>query len=410
VSNLILNEGYKDGLNLFERGVKDKIYTKNRSFIDISNCAGSLLLGHNHRVFKNSIKEYSKNNFSIFSHPNNHAVKFSKSIKKKFNWFDKIVFCNTGSEAITKALRVCRSLNNKKFIVNATGSWHGSVDQFLFCPDAKLKNNALSDGLKKEDKKNLIFIPYNNLEMTKKILNKNKKNINCIFLEPIQGCLPLHDVQNYLKYLREFCNRNNVILVFDEMITGIRSYNHSIQKYFNVYSDITTLGKIIGGGLPIGVIGLSKKISQKISKKKVFFGGTFSGNSLSSYVGNELLNYISKNKKIITRLNKKSKYFQDKMNLFFYKEKLNLRIYRFASILRIIFTDSKVSDRQQRDFLESKSKNKINLFKKFLLKEKIYYASSGIIFFSHATSLKNVDYVIKKMKAGTIKYFNHKNI
>ena len=405
MSNFILNEGYSDCLNFFEKGIKDKIYTSNKSFIDISNCAGSLLLGHNHKVFKNAIKKYSKNNFSIFSHPNNHAVEFSKNIKKNFNWFDKIVFCNTGSEAITKALRICKSLNNKKFIVNATGSWHGSVDQFLFYPDSKLKNNALSDGLKNNDKKNLIFIPYNNLEITKKILDKNKNHINSIFIEPIQGCLPLHNVKGYLKFLRDFCNKNYIPLVFDEMITGVRSYNYSIQKYFNVYSDITTLGKIIGGGLPIGVIGLSKKISQQVSKKKIFFGGTFSGNSLSAFVGNEVFSYISKNKKAITKLNQKSKYFQDEMNRFFKKKDLNLKIYRFASILRIIFTDNKVYDRQQRDFFENKNKKKINLFRKFLLKEKIYYPSSGIIFFSQVTTLKNIEYIIKKMKIGTIDYF-----
>lgn len=408
MSNLILNEGYKGNTILFEKGIKDKIYTKNKSFIDTSNCAGSLLLGHNHRVFKKAIKEYSKKNFSIFSHPNSHAIKFSKNIKKKFNWFEKIVFCNTGSEAITKALRICKSLNNKKFIINATGSWHGSVDQFLFYPDSKLKNNALSGGLKKEDKKNLIFIPYNNLKITKNILNKNKKNINSIFIEPIQGCLPLHNVKDYLKYLRDFCNKNHIPLVFDEMITGVRSYNYSIQKYFNIYSDITTLGKIIGGGLPIGVIGLTKKISQQITKKKIFFGGTFSGNSLVAFVGNEVLKHIYKYKDSIINLNKKSKYFQNKMNLFFIKENLNLRIYRFASILRIIFTDNKITDRQQRDFFENKNKQNIDSFRKFLLREKIYYASSGIIFFSEVTTIKNIDYVIKKMKIGVIKYFNNK--
>ena len=110
------------------------------------------------------------------------------------------------------------------------------------------------------------------------------------------------------------------------MITGVRSYDYSIQKYFSVYSDITTLGKIIGGGLPIGIIGLSKKISQQISNKRIFFGGTFSGNSLSAFVGNEVFNYISKNKKFISKLNEKSKYFQDKMNQFFKKENLNLKI------------------------------------------------------------------------------------
>jgi len=318
---------------------------------------------------------------------------------------DKIIFCNTGSEAITKSLRICRSLNKKKYIVNATGSWHGSVDQFLFYPDENLKPNHLSSGLKSEDKNNLIYIPYNNLELTKKILNKNKKNINCIFLEPIQGGLPLEGVGSYLRFLRKFCNNNNIPLVFDEMITGIRSHNFSVQKHLKVYSDITTVGKVVGGGLPIGIIGISKKISIKINKKnRVFFGGTFSGNSLSSFVGNETLKYLIKNKNIINNINKKSVFFENQMNIFFEKNNLNLKVYRYASIIRIIYTDNKIQNRQQRDFFENKNIKKIKLFKKFLLEKKIFYASSGIIYFSHATSLKSINHIIKQMKIGSLKY------
>ena len=405
MKNFILNEGYKNSSHLFESGSGDKIYSNKKSFIDISNCAGSLLLGHNHKTYKKAISNYSKKNLSIFAHPNIHSVNFSKNIKKVFNWFDKIIFCNTGSEAITKSLRICRSLNKKKYIVNATGSWHGSVDQFLFYPDKNLKPNHLSSGLKSEDKNNLIYIPYNNLELTKKILNKNKKNINCIFLEPIQGGLPLEGVGSYLRFLRKFCNNNNIPLVFDEMITGIRSHNFSVQKHLKVYSDITTVGKVVGGGLPIGIIGISKKISIKINKKnRVFFGGTFSGNSLSSFVGNETLKYLIKNKNIINNINKKSVFFENQMNIFFEKNNLNLKVYRYASIIRIIYTDNKIQNRQQRDFFENKNIKKIKLFKKFLLEKKIFYASSGIIYFSHATSLKSINHIIKQMKIGSLKY------
>ena len=406
MKNNILNEGYKTSEYFFEKGNGDKIYSNSKYFIDTSNCAGTLLLGHNHKIFKKSISDYSRQNISIFAHPNLHSLNFSRNIKKIFHWFDKIIFCNTGSEAITKSLRICRSLNKKKFIVNATGSWHGSVDQFLFYPNRKLKPNFLSNGLKNDDKKTLLYIPYNDLRLTKKILNKNKKNINSIFLEPIQGCLPLENVSKYLKYLRKFCSNNNIPLVFDEMITGIRSNNFSVQNHLKIYSDITTLGKIIGGGLPIGIIGLSKKVAKKVSKNNaIFFGGTFSGNSLSSYVGNETLKYIIKNKSIIKSINDKSAFFQREMNLFFKKNKLNLKIYRYSSIVRIVYTGKNVQNRDQRDFFENKYIKKIKIFRKFLLKKNIYYSSNGIIFFSHATTMKNIEYIIKQMKIGSLKYF-----
>ena len=133
MSDLILNEGYKNKKLYFEKGIGEKIFSGKNAFIDLSNNAGTLLLGHNSKIFKKSIDLYlNKKEISVFAHPNLHTVKFSKNIKKVFNWFDKIIFCNTGSEAITKSLRICRALNNKKLIVNVSGSWHGSVDQFLF--------------------------------------------------------------------------------------------------------------------------------------------------------------------------------------------------------------------------------------------------------------------------------------
>jgi glutamate-1-semialdehyde 2,1-aminomutase len=407
MSDLILNEGYKNKKLYFEKGIGEKIFSGKNAFIDLSNNAGTLLLGHNSKIFKKSIDLYlNKKEISVFAHPNLHTVKFSKNIKKVFNWFDKIIFCNTGSEAITKSLRICRALNNKKLIVNVSGSWHGSVDQFLFFPNKKLKPMPLSKGLRKEDKDNIIYIPYNDIKLSKQILNANKKHINCIFLEPVQGCLPLTNISNYLNFLRDFSNKNNIPLVFDEMITGIRSPKFSVQKHLNVYSDITTLGKIIGGGMPIGIIGINKKISKKINENnKIFFGGTFSGNSLSSFIGNETLKYLFKNKQIIRKVNQKSIYFQIKMNKFFKKNNLDISIYRYSSILRIIFTKYNLNNRQQRDFFESNNKIKINSFKKFLLKKKIFYASNGIIFFSAATSIKSINYVIEQIKKASLLYF-----
>ena len=269
MQNNILNEGYGRNKHLFSKGDKDKIISNKKSYIDLSNIAGSLILGHNSKIFRNAIKSYLKKKISIFAHPNIYAVEFSKNIKKIFPNFFKIIFCNSGTEAVIKSLRLSKALNHKKKIVNVTGSWHGSVDKLLFFPNKNLKPQKLSDGLSSEDKKNLIYIPYNDIENTKKILNRNKKNINCIIVEPIQGCLPLNNVKKYLKYLEVFSKKNKCNLIFDEMITGVRINPGSIQKKYNIKPDITTIGKIMGGGLPIGAIGLSKEINNQILKKKI---------------------------------------------------------------------------------------------------------------------------------------------
>ncbi len=406
ISKIVLNEGYENSKVFFDRGNKDKVFSKNKPYIDLSNCAGSLILGHNSKVYRDASKKYLKNKISIFAHPNIHSINFANNIKKKFKNFSKIVFCNSGTEAIIKSLRIARALNNKKYVVSVVGSWHGSVDKLLFYPNKKLKPQFLSSGLENSDKKNLIFIPYNDIEASKKILNKVKKNINCIIIEPVQASLPVESSKEYLKFLSQFCKKNKIILIFDEMITGLRSYKDSVQNYYKIFPEITTLGKVIGGGLPIGVIGINKEISNKLKKKNVFFGGTFSGNSLSTYIGNETLKFLLKNKNIRKNLNLKSKYFQEQLNSFFRINNLSIKVYRFASILRIVFTDKKITNRMQRDFFERKILLKIKKLKLYLFKNGIFLPPNGIIFFSDSTSYKSINFIIKSFKIGTKKFFN----
>ena len=408
MKNLILNSQYKSPKYFFNKAKGDLIFLDKKRIIDLSFCSGAILLGHNHPVFKKSIKEYLNNNYSIFSHPNTQAIKLSRTIKKFFPNFEKIIFCNTGSESVIKALRVSRTINSKKKIVSVAGSWHGSSDQTLFSPNKNFNPLPISAGLKESDRKRLIYIPYNNIEHAKKILNKHKKNINCIIIEPVMGCLPINDPIIYLKFLEKYCLKNNINLIFDEIITGFRSKNGSVQGKYKIKPDITLIGKALGGGLPISAVGVSKRVYDKIkkSKKKIFFGGTFSANTLSAFVGNKVTTHIADNKDLIAKLILKSKYFEESVNNYIKKENLNAKIYRFDSILRIVFSKKKINSRIQRDFLEkNKSKPKRN-FEIFLLKKNIHLPSNGIILFSIKTNKKNINYVIDSVCKGLKKFFN----
>lgn len=409
MSKFLLNEGYQKNKYVFNRGKGSKILNSPIKY-DLSQCAGSLLLGHSHSIFKKSIKDVINKNISNFAAPNQFAESYGGKIKKTISNCSKIIFCNSGTEAITKSLRIVKAINKKDKIVNVIGSWHGSVDKLLFKSNKKLKPEYLSSGISAADKKKLILIPYNDIELSKKILNKNKKNISCIIIEPVQASLPTYDCKKYLNFLRTFCNKNNIILIFDELITGLRTNGSSVQNYFNIHADISTYGKCYGAGLPIGFISISKKIDSKLQKKKlkVFFGGTFSGNSIVMYVGNKVFNFIQKNKKkIFKTINYKSKYFQDSLNKFYKKNNLDLKVYRFESILRLVFTKSNLNNRLQRDFFESKKFYKVENFRKFILKNKIYYPKSGIIFLSLNLDKKDLDYIIDKFKYGSIKYFKN---
>ena len=404
----LLNEGYKNNTFLLETGKASFVYFKKKKYFDLTSGGGCLLLGHNNKILRNSIKEFLKLKISNFAAPNKYAFELSKNIKKIYPQFKKIIFCNSGAEANLKALRICRALTKKDMVINVAGSWHGSMDQFLFTSDKNNNPIAISDGLEKNNKKNLIYIPYNDIKNSIKILEKYKSKISCVFLEPIQACLPDKNSENYLKFISEYCKKNNIILVLDEIITGLRIDGSSVQNKLNLHSDISTFGKAFGNGLPISFIGISQKIYKKIktNKKKIFFGGTFSGNSLSAYVSNETLKYILKNKKdIFSKLKNYSLIFRDTINEFAKFYNIKIKVYAYDSIIRIIFSNKKIENRVQRDFLEKKKGKNLNNFYKFLFKKKIIYPKNGIIFFSYSINNHELKYLINNIKYGLKKFF-----
>ena len=204
----ILNEGYDSSKNLFKSGKGPYITGNNKkTYIDLTSGSGTILLGHNNKIFKQSIKEFLSKNYSNFSLPNIHAHKFSNNLKKILPNFSKFIFCNSGAEANLKALRIARAVTGKDHVANVSGSWHGSIDQFLFKSDTRGNPSAISSGLEKNLSKKIIYLPYNNIEKTKKILKKNKKKISCVFFEPIPGCLPTGENTLYIKFLSDFCKK-----------------------------------------------------------------------------------------------------------------------------------------------------------------------------------------------------------
>lgn len=406
--NIILNEGYKNPKLIFDKGVGNKIVIKNKSLYDLSYSSGVIFLGHNHFIFKNSLKECINKKISIFSNPNIYAYKLAKTIKNFFPYFNKVIFCSTGSESVIKALRISRAVSKKDIVVCAVGSWHGSVDQTLFFPKKNLSPVPISSGLKEVDKKNILFIPYNDINESKKILNKFKNNISCVLIEPVTASLPNKSVQFYLKFLESYCKKEKIILIFDEIVSAFRSKKGSVQMQFGIKPDITLIGKILGGGFPVGAIGLSKKIFKKINKLKIpiFFGGTFSANTFSMLVGNNVINYIKNNVKLINKLINNCEIFESKVNEFILKNNIDAKIYRFDSILRIVFSRNKIQNRIQRDFLEKKYSKKKDKFVNFLLKNNIYYPKNGIILLSLANNnLKDINYIVNVICVGLKKYF-----
>ena len=407
-NKIVFNERYQQTKFYVEKAENDIIIINKKSFYDLSFCSGVLILGHNSKIQKQTLKDFNKKKVSIFAHPNIYAEKLAKIIKVFFPRFSKIVFCNSGTESVIKTLRICRSINKKKFIVSVSGSWHGSVDQTLYSPGKNFKPHPISAGLDPDQQKNLKFIPYNDIKKSKLILDKIKKNINCLIVEPIMGSLPSDKSRDYLKFLETYCKKNKIIIIFDEIITGFRSKKGSVQSKFNLKPDITLIGKVLGGGFPIGAIGMSKDIINQINKNKnkIVFGGTFSANSFSVYAGLKVLNFIKKYNNFYEKLENKSLKFQSGINNFVLKNNIDAWVYRFDTMSRLVFSKKKIQNRMQRDFLEKNKNKKIENFKRYFFNNNIYYPPSGIIFFSLASSQKNIDKIIKIFRIGLLKYFS----
>ena len=307
-----------------------------------------------------------------------------------------------------KSLRIARAVTKKNIIISVTGSWHGSTSELLYTNNNKLESVELSSGLDLNFKNNLKFIPYNDIQASEITLNKYKKQIMCVIVEPIQGCLPI-EAKKFLKFLDNYCKKNKLILIFDEMITGLRFNCSSVQNQFNLKPSISTFGKCLGGGLPIGIIGIKKNIIKKLNKnkKKIFFGGTFSGNSINTFIANRLVRYVCKNKKnIFDNLDKKSEFIKKEINLFLEKNNIDAKCVRFSSMIRLVFTKKNIINRSQRDFFENSKKKIISEFRKYLFKNKIYYPSSGIIFMGTSTSYKQINHFIKISKKAFKKFYN----
>ncbi len=359
-----------------------------------------MILGHSNQIYCKSIQE-QLNKGSNYSNKNINEVNYIKSLKTKFKEFDSFIFSNSGSEANIRALRIARSAKNKEIVAMVNGSWHGSVDNFMF--DFKNgkkiipnKIKSLSSGID-YSKKNVLLIPYNDIELTKKILDKYHKKISAIVIEPIQCGIPYKKSNNYLKFLEKYCRGKKIILWFDEVITGMRVKNYAVYKQLKLKPDIVTFAKCFGGGLPLGLTIFNSKLIKN-SKKKIFFGGTFSGNPLSTKVGLDTFTFIKKNKKEIDKhINNLSNLLENNINSFCELKKINFKIQTFESIARPIFSSQEINNRFLREKFDPNFKNSLTL-KKYLLKKNIFISSNCCFFISYCHNEKDIYYLINTLK------------
>lgn len=402
--NILFNEGYDTDKTVFVSADGAYIYdTHNQKYLDTTIGSGTHILGHNHPIIVNALKKQLDTSM-LFTTNNDLAFEVAELIKKCVPSIDNVVFCNTGSEATMRVARIARAYTKRKKIAVFSGGWHGGNELYLYDYDYSKddkKTYHKSAGIPDEFKDLVIVLPYNDYEAFK-IIEDNKDDLAMVIVEPAQGSNPRDDMKEFLSKLRNITLKNNIVLCFDEMITGFRVSLGGAQEYYGIQADLITYGKIIGGGLPIGIVAGKNKFMKVIkgddANLPVFMGGTFSANPMTMAASKALLNYlISNNDNVYGSLKENANYIKTSINEYCIKNNIPIRMIGLNSMLRLVFTDYAIKSRQDRDKYELEI-DKQNEFYKYLVKEKkIFVNGNRIIFLSTKYTKEDTQYLIDSM-------------
>ena len=284
-----------------------KIYdVDGNRYIDYCLAYGPLILGHANPVVKEALKEQLEKGW-LYGTPIELEIEYAKLITKLYKSIEMLRFVNTGSEATMSAIRLARGFTGKNKILKIEGSFHGSHDAVLVKAGSGATTHGIpnSAGVPQDFVKHTLQVPFNDVESLSSVVEKNKDDLACVIMEPVMGNSSLiKPEEGYLKEVRKITKENDVLLIFDEVITGFRLALGGAQEYYGVQADLTTLGKIAGGGLPIGIFGGRREIMEYIAPSgSVYQAGTFSGNPLSLIAGYTTVKFMMENK-VIEKVNR----------------------------------------------------------------------------------------------------------
>ena len=355
-----------------------------KKHIDTTMGSGAQIIGHGNPLSLKIAKQVELG--TIYTIPNSYTHEVNGYLKRHINpdLHHEYIFCNSGTEANMRAIRLARAYTGKSIIGRFHGGWHGGLDGFL-------EEHPDSKGIPSETNRLFRVLPYNDDGCFEKVTS----DMAAVIIEPVQGSNPRSDIKPFLQKLRDHCTKTGVILIFDEIMTGFRLSAKGGAGVFDVRPDIVTYGKVLGGGFPIGVVGAKSEI---IKTKNVFYGGTFSANPLSMYAAKLILETILDKKHLrYDTINYSGKLFRDELNEFFVKRDIEMRATGCGSLNRIIFTDKFFKNRKERDFYEPKEAQ--SLFSKKLKELGVFVNGNGLYHFSMAHTqdiIKGLITIIKR--------------
>jgi glutamate-1-semialdehyde 2,1-aminomutase len=366
-------------------------------YIDYIGSWGPHLFGHNPQFIVESLLKTIDNGTS-FGAPTALEVEMAKLITELVPSVEMVRMVNSGTEATMSAVRAARGYTGREKFIKFEGCYHGHADYFLI----KAGSGALtlgvptSPGVTKGNAADTLVADYNDITSVQKLIASNKNEIAAVIIEPIAGNMGVVKVKDdFIKALRSICDEEKIVLIFDEVMTGFRVASGGAQEVLGIKPDLSTFGKIIGGGLPVGAFGGKREIMEKIAPSgPVYQAGTLSGNPLAMAAGYAALKHIKENPDIYKELEEKSSYLENGFKDNLKSVGKNYAMNRVGSMMCMFFTENPVED------FKSAVSSDTNLYGNYfheMLKRGIYLAPAQFeaLFVSTAHSKEDLDKTIK---------------
>jgi glutamate-1-semialdehyde 2,1-aminomutase len=367
-------------------------------YIDLIGSWGPMLLGHAHPAITEAVREAAKLSTS-FGAPTEQEVRMAELVISMVPNVDLIRMVNSGTEACMSALRVARGYTGRNKLIKFEGCYHGHADAFLVKAGSGVAtlNIQAVPGVPSNVADDTLTCAFNDLDAVRQLMSLNKDEIAAIIVEPVagnMGCIP--PASGFLEGLREICDKEGIVLIFDEVMTGFRLAAGGAQEATGVNADLITYGKVIGGGMPVGAFGGKKEIMSMVAPLgKVYQAGTLSGNPVAMAAGLAMLGTLQKDPKVYDRLEEKGAYLEAGLRKVMGEEKHVIN--RFGSMISLHFGRDSVTDLSSAMLAENER------FKKFfhaMLKRGVYLPPSPFEtwFLNDAMTTADLDAVVEAAK------------
>lgn len=370
------------------------------AFIDLINSWGPMILGHAHELIKEAVTKALEHSPS-FGGPTEREIVMAELITTMVPSIEKVRMVNSGTEATMACIRVARGYTSRDKIIKFEGCYHGHGDSFLISAGSGAITLGIPDspGVTQGVANDTLTAPFNDIHAVQKLIEAYPNEIAAIILEPVvgnMGCVPPQ--AGFLQQLRDLCTANGIVLVFDEVMTGFRLSRGGAQEYYGVNPDMTTLGKIIGGGLPVGAYGGKKEIMDMVAPAgPVYQAGTLSGNPLAMAAGLAMLGYLKEHPEVYTQIDHTGHALVEGFRQNHKELGVDYTINRVGSMFTLFFTSKQVQN-----FDDAKSSDTALFGRYFqgMLRQGIYLAPSQYeaLFISTAIGSSEIDQIVSAHK------------